>query len=175
MPKAFKRTRWAASWPLDDAEGVWARLEAKTVRNEETGCLEWQGAKRANGYGVTSVDGCPAAAHRLAYAAKVQVIPRGMFVCHKCDNPSCINPDHLFLGDAEINSRDADKKGRTKLQGGPKLGKSEAQKIRCRLAAGATCAELVREYGVGPQTITNIKLNKTYPVADVWWLQGDSK
>lgn len=75
-------------------------------------CKLWQGAKTPKGYGVLTVSGKQIFAHRLAYRLFHGVIPAGMLVCHKCDTPDCINPDHLFLGTAKDNTQDMSIKGR---------------------------------------------------------------
>ena len=93
------------------------RLLAMIVVNPNTGCWEWQGSKRS-GYGHTIIgsrkDGTRQSikAHRLAYMLWKGEIPEGYCVCHKCDNPSCINPDHLFVWTRKDNAEDRDKKGR---------------------------------------------------------------
>ena len=73
-------------------------------------CILWTGVKTKDGYGKTStkINGLRKSigVHRLAYIKAYGEIPKGMFVCHKCDVPLCINPDHLFLGSHFDNMRD---------------------------------------------------------------------
>jgi len=77
-----------------------------------TGCWLWEGAPNKDGYGrVRSV-----LAHRLFYERFVGSIPSGHVVCHKCDTPPCVNPDHLFVGLQRDNVRDMDSKGRRENQ-----------------------------------------------------------
>ena len=78
-------------------------------------CWLWVGAIRYDGYGViglgTRQDGL-ARSHRLAWELTVGPIPKGLFVCHHCDNPTCCNPNHLFIGTARDNHQDMRRKGR---------------------------------------------------------------
>jgi predicted nucleic acid-binding Zn ribbon protein len=76
------------------------------------GCWEWGGARCGKGYGSLSVDGHVASAHRRAWELAYGPIPKGMQVCHTCDNPPCCNPAHLFLGTNRINQLDSMLKGR---------------------------------------------------------------
>lgn len=76
------------------------------------GCWIWQGGKNKDGYGAATVNGKYINAHRLSFKLNIGEIPKGMFVCHTCDTPSCINPEHLFLGTHEDNMKDMKKKGR---------------------------------------------------------------
>lgn len=83
-------------------------------------CIEWAGRRAGAGYGVLGMSGSrPIYAHRVVYAQMCGPIPPGMFVMHRCDNPPCINPDHLTVGTPADNSRDAWLKGR--LPGPPKM------------------------------------------------------
>jgi len=75
-------------------------------------CKEWYGAKNSEGYGTTTYKGKIIYAHRLAWIKKNGDIPKGMYICHKCDNPSCYNINHLFLGTPKDNCQDKVKKGR---------------------------------------------------------------
>jgi hypothetical protein len=80
--------------------------------DKSTGCWAWQGNKIPGDYGVLKIDGKRILAHRLSWQLQNGLIPPGMFVCHKCDNPSCINPDHLFIGTQKDNMEDCKSKGR---------------------------------------------------------------
>lgn len=78
----------------------------------ESGCWIWTGADRGNGYGCMMEDNILISAHRKSYEMYYGAIPSGMIVCHRCDVPSCVNPDHLFIGTHKDNHDDMAKKGR---------------------------------------------------------------
>lgn len=127
-----------------------------------TGCWVWQKGKSAGGYGAIRENNRIALAHRRAYELWVGSIPDGLFVCHKCDNPPCFNPDHLFLGTDQDNQDDCYKKGRMPL--GPdrpnaKLSPSQIKEIR---ASAATLQELSKTYGVGQTTLFRVRNYITY-------------
>lgn len=82
------------------------------VTKAENGCWIWFGAHNFEGYGFLSIEGKRWGAHRFSYHIFKGDIPAGMYVCHKCDCPPCVNPEHLFLGTASDNAKDKYAKGR---------------------------------------------------------------
>jgi hypothetical protein len=87
------------------------RLEGK-IHKDENGCWIWQGAKQVSGYGEMLSGGRKYLTHRVSYSLYKSDIPKGMVVCHTCDTPSCINPDHLFVGFPKDNTQDMKSKDR---------------------------------------------------------------
>ena len=70
-------------------------------------CKLWHGTRDRKGYGILTISGISLKAHRVAYRLHIGKIPAGMLVCHKCDNPPCVESSHLFVGTASDNQRDA--------------------------------------------------------------------
>lgn len=143
---------------------------AKVIKGSEMECWIWTGAKNQKGYGDAWFDGRLHRAHRLAYQWYKGEIPPNILVCHKCDNPSCVNPEHLFLGTPQDNSQDMAVKGRWRngnLRGSElavaKLTELDILAIRKDYAeGGATQVELAEAYSVHQGTISSIILHKSW-------------
>ena len=128
----------------------------------DTGCWEWTGSKLPKGYGLLGMkdpDGKwrPKGAHRISYILYKGPIPEGMEVCHECDNPSCVNPNHLWLGTGKQNAEDMVEKGRsTKGERNPSskltVEQVEAIKIDTRVHD-----QIAPDYGVSRSLISQIK------------------
>jgi hypothetical protein len=120
-------------------------------------CWEWTAAKTVGGYGVIYKNGSNYSAHRASYEINIGPIPDGLFVLHRCDNRSCVRPDHLFLGTSQDNVDDMHAKGRRGVRAMPK----GVEHARAKLTEAAvldirsgrlSLAEFSRLYGVGETT-----------------------
>lgn len=145
------------------------------------GCWEWKAGKDGAGYGAFKVGKRQYRAHRFSWEMSNGPIPDGLFVCHKCDNPGCVNPDHLFLGTPADNIADRDDKhrqasgdrsgphkypermARGEQNGNVKLDSEKVIAIRGRYASGLiSLPKLAAEYGVGFAAIHKIVIRKTW-------------
>lgn len=93
------------------------------------GCYEWKGSRNKDGYGQASVNGRRVLAHRAIWSLIHGQIPEKMYICHKCDNPPCINPEHLFLGTPSDNQKDSYRKGRNCQKGANRGEKNGRKKL----------------------------------------------
>jgi hypothetical protein len=137
-----------------------ARLAARAVRDDKTGCLVWQGSKVNGGYGQITYRRELLRTHRLAWVAHNGAVPSGHYVCHACDNPSCIAIEHLFLGTPQENYRDMRKKGRLKYNA--KLAPEQVFEIKRRFAEGESAVAITRDYGVRYDQILAIKNGRAW-------------
>lgn len=123
--------------------------------NEETRCREWTGDKDRRGYGrmYIRIDGKrkKVAAHRWAYQHYVGPIPFKMLACHHCDNPSCVTPEHLFLGTHKDNRADCIRKGRANLP--RKLTPGVIAQIVERHAVLGSQRKVAAEFGLSKTTV----------------------
>jgi hypothetical protein len=140
---------------------VQAILTERSVRRGD--CIIWIGVTDSDGYGlVTIARGCQFRAHRLAWELQNGPIPPGIFVCHKCDVPPCINLAHLFLGSAEDNNRDKIRKGRTgnlpvgERHPNAKLSALDVREIRRLRALGMKLNEIATHFGIAFQYVSDL-------------------
>lgn len=128
------------------------------------GCWVWHGSCDTNGYGQLNVRSNGARAriirvHRYSWEINRGPIPDGLHVLHRCDNPPCVNPDHLFLGTARANADDRVAKGRSARgtsHGNAKLTPAEVRAARWRLAAGESRKSVALSLGVHAATASKI-------------------
>jgi len=136
--------------------------KVKITRPLKIGCWLWTGYNRQDGYGAFSVGKGMPVAHRVSYELFIGPIPKGLHILHKCDNPSCVRPDHLSIGTHLDNMADKTRKGRqARLKGmrngRAKLTENQIYEIRDRYILGdVTVSQLAREYGVSRTTVRRI-------------------
>jgi hypothetical protein len=112
----------------------------------ESGCWLWTGSTNPRGYGqFCKRRGHPTGAHRVAWEIENGPIPPGAMICHHCDVPACVNPEHLFLGDARLNGQDASEKGRL----GTRITPHIASTAEAMARSGRSLKEIARATGVG--------------------------
>lgn len=160
-----------------------ARFAQRVTRKES--CWEWDGCKLKGKfpYGRFNINGRLFLTHRVAFLIHHGVDPVGKMVCHRCDNPACVNPAHLFLGTAKENALDCAKKGRSNKPSGEAhyyakhpdetmkgeknpsavLAESDIPNIRTEYASGSTSLKkLAQKYGVAFSTIAFVIHRKTW-------------
>jgi len=151
-----------------------ATTSKPTYKIDANGCWNWSlgkfphhsGDSSLSGYGKVNRGG-EQLAHRLFYKERVGEIPEGMCVLHKCDNPPCVNPEHLFLGTFADNNRDRDAKGRhTALRGddngNAKLSQDDFVEVKSLLVRGISHREIANLFGVTKSAITHISTGRNW-------------
>lgn len=136
-------------------------IESNVEHDTETGCWNWTGGRYSLGYGVLYFGSVGRiTAHRLSYLLYVGSIPDGYLICHHCDNPPCVNPDHLYAGTPQQNVADMIERGRgvAGRYGAEAHNAHPAELYRavvsacdCR-PAGVTIADVAHEFGLSPWT-----------------------
>jgi hypothetical protein len=142
-------------------------------------CWIWTAYKNKQGYGQFQADGKMIGTHVFSWKLHNGPVPNGLFVCHTCDNPSCVNPNHLFLGTPAENAHDRDIKGRqvsgtlgkaSKLRGeknvAAKLTRVAVNEIRSKYRrydrGGYSMHFFAAKYGVSISVIYKVLKNKTW-------------
>lgn len=144
------------------------RANEATIARLRTGdwpvdeCIEWPGRRNESGYGHCRRNG-ETIASRAVWVELKGPIPNGLSVCHRCDNPPCVNPAHLFLGTVLENALDMAAKGRHPKPRGersPKAKVTDAEvcAIRQAVAGGETRASVARRYGLNQKYVSRIVL-----------------
>lgn len=139
------------------------RFWGKVKKTGDGGCWNWQGSK-SSGYGVISLGGRAGRdwrAHRISWELCKCPIPDGLFVLHRCDNPPCVNPEHLFLGTQLMNMRDMTEKGRGRpgrlfgeQNASSKISREQAMAIR---RARGSVRGVAKFFGIGKSQVSNIR------------------
>ncbi len=140
-------------------ERFWVRVN----RAGTDDCWEWQRSRNSCGYGTYR----SSQAHRYAWELTHGPIPEGLHVLHRCDNPPCCNPSHLFLGTAADNNADKETKGRGNHVRGEQVGReklteSAVQSIRARAMQGESLAHIAPDFGVTKVTIRHVVRRRTW-------------
>jgi hypothetical protein len=148
------------------AKRFWGKVNKRGIRRAHmrTRCWEWTGCKLASGYGwfYFPLLKRPTQASRVAWWLSHGAVPKGVFVCHRCDNRACVRPSHLFLGTNADNVRDMLSKDRP--HGGPcgerngnaRLSSDLVKLIRELVALGASQQSLIPIFDVSRSTISRI-------------------
>lgn len=152
----FNRLRKTAR-PLSEA--FWEKVEKKS----DIECWEWLASIQADGYGNFK----GRLAHRVSWELVNGEIPAGLYVCHRCDNPACVNPGHLFLGTQLDNMQDMVSKGRGHDHHGEnnpkaKLTEKDIFQIHRLKNSGFSNKQIATNFDVTPTTISYILLGKTW-------------
>lgn len=138
----------------------WSKVDKRSADE----CWEWRGTRKESGYGRHWLPrlGRYQQAHRVMWELRNGPVPAGQCVCHRCDNPGCVNPGHLFLATHLGNMRDKVAKGRAARQAGErhpgsKLTEAEVAGIRVAYASeNITQRQLAKRYGVVQRTVARI-------------------
>jgi hypothetical protein len=134
-------------------------LIRESVKILDSGCWIWQRDKDGRGYGRIMVGGIRHKAHRLSFESFKGPIAHGMHICHTCDIPSCVNPDHLFAGTAKDNVQDCKQKGRLNRAKGERNGRAKlsAPQVELIRQSKERNAALARQFGVSNVLIGLVK------------------
>jgi hypothetical protein len=158
-------------WRAKDPMRSWSRkprplaerfLEKVEVHGPEE-CWPWLGAVGRHGYGnIGAGDGRTLRAHRVSYTLTYGAIAEGLVVCHRCDNPRCVNPNHLFIASQATNLKDMTEKDRSARGERSTVAKLNDIAVLAIRAANARQIDLAHSFGVSPMTISLAKRRLTW-------------
>jgi hypothetical protein len=143
------------------------RFWSKVRRGADDECWPWIGSRTPFGYGkISTGNGKPAAvASRVSWRLANGPIPAGLVVCHRCDNPPCVNPAHLFLGTHAENMADARSKGRVnrgERNGIAKLTEGDVREIRRRRLNGELARLIAPDFGITHFNVYQIEKRRSW-------------
>jgi hypothetical protein len=143
------------------------RFWSKTIQDKNTGCINWIAAKDSCGYGSFRIGNKTYHANRVAYELANGEFDKSLHVLHKCDNPSCVNPNHLFLGTHQDNMTDMSNKKRLPdrrgmLNNSAKLTEKDVLSIRSFIKTKLSQREIAAIFGVHQVQISSIKHGHTW-------------
>jgi hypothetical protein len=143
------------------------RFNNKIIPEALSGCWIWAASTDKDGYGWFQLNGKACQAHRISYTIHNGEIPEGMCVLHRCDNPSCVNPKHLFLGTLKDNAQDRVQKGRSRDDTGElnpcaKLTENQVIEIINTPKTYGSGRKLASKFNTSPQNISDIRNHKRW-------------
>jgi hypothetical protein len=165
----MRHVKWAGINPrkqIETSDDPITEFHPDVMMEPNSGCWLWNGNVNNWGYGRKKRNGKFIPIHRLSYEQNIGPIPKGLFVCHRCDVRSCCNPSHLFLGTIDDNNKDTVKKGRhCRGEDSPHTTLTNKQVLKIKahgFKKRGDNIKLAKKYGVKPHTISSILNGKSW-------------